>query len=101
MRRLKNDIILAYKIFHDKLFDFASLFEFSIPTRSTRSSQIPKLNIPKHNLNVSKHFFVNRISNIFNSFPVRENWINQRYHVKAFKKILDSTDLSRYLKGAP
>ena len=97
-RRLKHDLILAYKILHDKIPVLSSFLQYKHIIRPTRSSESMNLVVPKFKLDCKKYFFINRVSSILNSFPVTSMCMD-RYNLKNFKRFLDATDLSRFLRG--
>ena len=98
-RRLKSDLILAYKIIHNRIPSLSHLLRFQEHDRFTRTSLKPQLEIQRFSLDIKKNFFVNRVSHVLNLFPVNA-WFLERYDLEKFKRNLDNTDLRQFLRGA-
>ena len=99
MRRLKNDILLAYKIIHNQIPVLSHLFQSRNQSKTTRTTETFNLVIPKFKVDSKKYFFVNRVSKVLNSFPVNRTLMD-RYNLKLFKQHLNATDLKRFIRGA-
>ena len=88
-RRLRGDLIEAYKIVHD-IYDpltTNSLLK-RVPKESiTRKSNNYNLTKVRTNKNPFKNFFTNRITNVWNSLP---NPIVDAKNLNIFKNKLDS-----------
>ena len=97
-RRLKSDLILAYKIIHNRIPSLSHLLRFQEHDRFTRTSLKPQLEIQRFSLDIKKNFFVNRVSHVLNLFPVNA-WFLERYDLEKFKRNLDNTDLRQFLRG--
>ena len=68
-RRLRGDLIEAYKILNGKdIVDKATFFQLS-PTVSTLRGHDMKLFIPRARLHVRKYFFSHRVVPHWNSLP--------------------------------
>jgi len=94
LRRLRNDLILCYKIIHKIIaLDFNDFFEFEVSKFNTRGHKF-KLRLPKCNNNLRKFFFSIRIIPVWNGLP---DLIVNSSSVLVFKKLLNSVDLSKFL----
>jgi hypothetical protein len=94
LRKIWHDLVLCYKIIHKQIdLDFDNFFEFERSKFNTRDHPY-KLRIPKI-LNVTrKNFFAIRVLPIWNSLP---SHIVTSETVTAFKKLLKTADLSKFL----
>lgn len=94
-RRIKFDLLFAYKIIREKSIPFSDYFELA-PTRGTRSQNDLKLYIRKANLDCRKYEFANRVAEIWNTLP--QNIVDSKTSTN-FKKLLTNFDLENFLKG--
>ena len=94
LRRLKQDLIMAYKILFGLLdVDANELFTVHKTNYDTRG-HAHKLLQGHCRTDVRKHFFTERVVKIWNSLPAEEaNFCN----VKVFSNFLDKLDLHNYL----
>jgi hypothetical protein len=91
-RRLKFDLILCYKIFHE-LIELTPSNYFSLSSNSITRGHDYKI-IQQHcRINARKHFFSNRIICCWNSLP---NDVVCASSLSSFKNLLASCDLSDF-----
>ena len=84
-RRLRGDLITAYKYFCDpNVTNFQSLFHLA-PCDKTRKHE-QKLFVRYARTNIRKFFFSNRITNQWNNLPVELKFAP---NINTFKNLLD------------
>ena len=68
IRRIKADLIMVYKIYHNLVdINFEDFFTIDLYDK-TRTNGL-KLKTEKHRLEIRKHFFTNRSIKIWNQLP--------------------------------
>jgi hypothetical protein len=93
LRRLKTDLCEVYKIRHQLCgLTFNDFFTFSHNMYTRGHSQ--KLVVPLNRGRISERFFSHRVVEKWNSLS--EHCVSQ-LTLSAFKRVLDSEDLSRYI----
>ena len=93
-RRIIFDLILVFKIILGLVdLDFETFFAFN--TNATRGHNF-KLKVQYSRKNYRKYFFSNRVVTIWNELP---NEIVLKNSLNAFKKGINTLNLSRYCRG--
>ena len=90
-RRIKNDLLLAYKIIFGIVKTNLKL-ELH-PFTKTRCHDY-KLKVPTSNSDMHKYFFTSRVTKLWNSLPKETDFSS----LQNFRLSLDSIDLNRYCK---
>ena len=87
-RRLRGDMIQVFKITHNNYDPLTtkSLFEFAADTKSNTRTNGYKIIKVFTNTSSYKHFFTNRVVNLWNSLPVHVVEVDS---VNTFKCVLD------------
>ena len=67
-RRIRGDMIEVYKILHEKYDPLTTHSLFTLDNNNTRGHKL-KLKKVQFNTNKYKHFFTNRVVNLWNSLP--------------------------------
>ena len=95
LRRLRNDLILCYKIAHNLVaLDFSDLFKLANSTHCTRGHKF-KLEVPKVINRCRKNFFAIRLIPIWNKLPDNVVLCTS---LDTFKRQLMTVNLSKYLR---
>ena len=93
-RPISFDQILVYKIIHGLIdLKFEDFFSFN---RNVTRGHSYKLNIQYARVNYRKFFFANRVVHIWNNLP---SDLVEKTSLGAFKKGINSLDLSRHCRG--
>jgi hypothetical protein len=94
-RRLKADLLLTFKIIHQKIdLNFDDYFSFS-PQTGTRGHRL-KLTILRANSDTVKNSFAFRVPKIWNFLPSE---IIESQSIRIFKARLENIDFSSFLRG--
>ena len=97
-RRTRADMILVWKILHNKIHADESVFFTRLNTVSTRETRATasgyNLVIPRSNLETRKNFFTNRTPKIWNDLP---DSIKTAESLNSFKIGYDTWNNSRHL----
>ena len=95
-RRIANDLMFLFKMIHGQVdVDFNKYFSFNSNNFNTRGHSL-KLNVNYSRLDCRRHFFCNRVINIWNGLP--ESIISLR-RFDRFKIAINDYDLSIHCKG--
>ena len=93
LRRLRFDLIYAYKIIFGILETDVFFFTISSTNNFTRGHNL-KLLMPQSRIDVRKYFFACRIVRCWNSLNAEPEHFSS---LTAFKKFLQQTDLSKFM----
>ena len=94
LRRLRHDLILAYKIIFGHLDVDASLF-FTVRSDCVTRGHEYRLIASNHRIDARKWFFSHRIVDVWNSLPATAKCFNT---LSCFERFLNNIDLSKFLQ---
>jgi hypothetical protein len=94
LRRLRNDLILAYNIiFNLTDLNSADYFTFANPRYDTRGHRL-KLLVHHNRVDLRKNFFAERVVPIWNDLPFTDADLNS---LRSFRNCIAKADLSKHL----
>ena len=99
LRRLRIDLSMCYKIVHGDIGN-GMLSVFQIVSDSRTRGHALKLRLNHSRLDCFKYDYFSRIKSVWNDLPgfVRDRPLVFAMNVSVFKQLLQSVDLSRYMK---